>query len=230
VNLGLLLCDHVAAPFLSVSGDYPEMFGAWLSGSPFNLRVYDVCAGQFPQSLDECDAYITSGSGCSAYDDIEWILRLKRFLVEARGEGKPFIGICFGHQIMAEALGGKVEKSEYGWGVGVRPMEIIRHEPWMQPHTSRISLHYMHQDQVTELPANAVVIASSEHCPIAAFRVGETMLGIQAHPEFTSNYSRALLNDRTARIGADRVNEALSTLDVPTDQSLVSLWLASFLT
>lgn len=229
MNIGLLQCDHVADRFQPIAGDYPEMFGA-LFGKHLNLIPYDVCNGTWPASLRECDGYLCTGSRWSVYEDVPWIHDLKAFVRSAYETRTPFIGICFGHQMMAEALGGKVEKSLYGWGVGIRDVEIIQTEAWMQPPQRTLKLHYMHQDQVVQLPANSVVLARSEHCPIAAFRVGETMLGLQAHPEFTNDYSAALLTDRLARIGADRVEEARASLVHHTDENLFVQWVAGFLT
>jgi GMP synthase-like glutamine amidotransferase len=228
MNIGLLQCDHVAARFQSIAGDYPEMFGA-LFGTRFNLIPYDVCNNVWPASLSDCEAYVCTGSRWSVYEDVAWIHALKTFLRRAQETRTPFIGICFGHQMMAEALGGKVEKSSYGWGVGVQDVEIIQTEMWMRPPQTTLKLHFMHQDQVTRLPANSVVLARSEHCPVAAFRVGATMLGIQAHPESTPEYSAALLTDRIARIGAERVEQARASLVQHTDEDVFVQWVAEFL-
>jgi GMP synthase-like glutamine amidotransferase len=228
MNLGLLQCDHVAERFQHIAGDYPEIFGAWL-GKHFNLIPYDVCNGVWPASLEDCDGYVCTGSRASVYDDIPWIHDLKTFVRKARETATAFIGICFGHQMMAEALGGKVEKSNYGWGVGVRDLEITQAEAWMQPPQTTLKLHYLHQDQVARLPENSVLLARSEHCPVAAFRVGATMLGIQAHPEFTHEYSAALLTDRIERIGTERVTEARASFVHRTDEKVFAQWVAAFL-
>ncbi len=228
MNIGLLQCDHVAERFQVIAGDYPDMFSA-LFGQHFNLIPYDVCNGVWPVSVQDCDAYLCTGSRWSVYDDVAWIHDLKTFVRRAAETGKPFIGICFGHQMMAEALGGKVEKSEDGWGVGIQDLEITQAEAWMQPARDKLKLHYMHQDQVTRVPEHSVVLARSPHCPVAAFRVGETMLGIQAHPEFTNEYSAALLTDRIERIGAERVQAARATLIHRTDEDIFVQWITEFL-
>lgn len=228
MNVGLLQCDHVAERFQPIAGDYPEMFSA-VFGAHFNLVPFDVCNGVWPASLDDCDAYLCTGSRWSVYDDVGWIHDLKTFVRELHAAHKPFIGICFGHQMMAEALGGKVEKSNYGWGVGIQSLEITQAEPWMQPQQTTLKLHYMHQDQVMRLPENSIVLGRSEHCPVAAFRIGAMMLGIQAHPEFTHEYSAALLTDRVARIGAERVAEAQASLLHPTDETVFVQWVREFL-
>lgn len=230
MNIGLLQCDYVAERFRHIAGDYPAMFRALFVAVPnFNLVPYDVCQGEWPASLDDCDAYLCTGSRWSVYEDVAWIHDLKTFVRRSYETRKPFIGICFGHQMMAEALGGKVEKSSYGWGIGIQPLEIIKPEAWMQPPQATLKLHYMHQDQVTRLPENSVVLGRSEHCPVAAFRLGDTMLGVQAHPEFTNEYSAALLAARSERIGAERVEQARASLIHRTDEAVFVQWVSEFL-
>ncbi len=231
MKIGLLECDHVLERYRHIGGDYREMFAAMFDrhAPQIKLRAFDVCNGDFPTSLDSCDAYLATGSRFSAYDDIDWIHTLKDFVLRAHDAKTPFVGVCFGHQIMAEALGGKVARADVGWGVGVHSVEVIRHEPWMKPEQSSCGLQYMHQDQVTRLPQDGVVIGRSDHCPVAVFRAGDSMLGVQAHPEFPKAYSEALLRDRVERIGAERVNAALKSLDQPSDESVVAQWIIEFL-
>jgi GMP synthase-like glutamine amidotransferase len=172
---------------------------------------------------------MATGSARSVYEDIEWIARLKDFIRRLHAARKPYVGICFGHQALAEALGGRVAKAPQGWGVGIRAADLLRVETWMQPRQARVALQYMHQDQVLELPAGSVLLAAAAHCPVAAFRVGETMLGIQAHPEFPREYSRALIKARRERISAARADEALASLSQPSDESSVNQWIIRFL-
>ncbi len=231
MNIGLLQCDHVAERFQHSAGDYPAMCGALFQrhAPQITLTPFAVCDNEWPSTLDECDAYITNGSRFSVYDDVPWIHRLKEFVRQLHDAGKPYVGICFGHQMLAEALGGSVAKAPAGWGVGVHAMEVTQMEAWMQPPQRQCHLQYMHQDQVLQLPAHAVVLGSSAHCSVAMFRVGQHMLGIQAHPEFTADYSRALLHDRRARIGDERTQQALDSLSRPADEAVVVQWIAAFL-
>jgi GMP synthase-like glutamine amidotransferase len=231
MQIGLLQCDHVAARFQARAGDYPQMFGALFErfAPEHTLVPFDVCNDVWPASLDACDAYLCTGSRWSVYDDIAWIHTLKQFVRQARDADKPFVGICFGHQMLAEALGGKVEKAATGWGVGVQAVEFFQTESWMQPPQTRLRLQYMHQDQVLRLPDEAVVLGHSSHCPNAVLRIGTTLLGIQAHPEFTAAYGTALLHDRRERIGTQKVEQALASLRQPTDAELATSWIAHFL-
>ncbi len=231
MKIGLLECDHVLERFRHIGGDYRDMFATLFAqhAPSISLQSFDVCNGEFPATVDECAAYVCTGSRYSAYDDVDWIHTLKDFIRQLRDARQPFVGICFGHQLLAEALGGQVTKAEYGWGVGVHSLELIGQEAWLQPAQQHCKLQYMHQDQVQRLPDNGAVLGQSAHCPVALFRVGATMLGIQAHPEFPATYSDALLLDRIERIGAERVQAARESLTQKTDEVLVTHWIADFL-
>lgn len=231
MKVGLLECDHVAERFRHHAGDYREMFATlWARSAPeVELHPFDVCNHQFPAEITDCDAYVCTGSRFSVYDDVVWIHTLKDFVRQLHAAEHPFVGICFGHQMLAEALGGKVARAEIGWGVGVRAIEITQAESWMQPLQTSCHLQYMHQDQVQQLPADGLVLGQSTHCPVALLRVGRSMLGIQAHPEFTPEYGEALLVDRTEKIGAERTRQARESLSQATDEIVVTRWLTEFL-
>lgn len=229
MKVGLLECDHVREDLQHIAGDYRQMFAELFQrfAPQLQLEYFDVRNGEFPASVNACEAFVCTGSRFSAYDSDDWIRKLKNFLRKLRDVDKPFVGICFGHQIMAEALGGKVEKSEQGWGIGVHALNIVKAESWMQPEHSHCGIQYTHQDQVVRLPENSVLLGESDHCPVAMFQVGEKMLGIQGHPEFPAAYVEALVRGRTKLIGADKVNSA--KFDAPTDEGVITTWLAQFL-
>jgi GMP synthase-like glutamine amidotransferase len=229
MKIGLLECDHVRDELRHIAGGYREMFDDLFRRHAPQIRLayFDVRNGQFPASADACDGYLTTGSRFSAYDDEQWIRELKGFVRRLAERDKPFVGICFGHQVLAEALGGKVEPAPQGWGIGVHQVNVLRPEGWMEPAQASCGVQYSHRDQVVRLPENAVVLGESDHCPVAMFRVGDTMLGIQGHPEFPAAYTEALVRSRTELIGADRVNAA--RFDAPTDEAVITAWLAKFL-
>ncbi|MEY2476703.1 MAG: hypothetical protein QOG87_2018 [Actinomycetota bacterium] len=226
--IGLLECDHVDARFRDVTDDYAALFAALLP--EVELIPYDVVNGQLPCAPDECDGWLATGSRHSVYEDLDWIASAARFVRDVRAAEIPFVGVCFGHQLLAHALGGTVARHDGGWGAGIRRLDIVRTESWMEPAADACQLHFMHQDQVTEAPDGAIVLGRADHCEVAMFRVGDTMLGVQAHPEFTVAYAEALLTDRTERIGGDRATEALASLTTPTDEAVVAAWVARFLT
>jgi GMP synthase-like glutamine amidotransferase len=232
MHIGLLECDHVAERFRHIAGGYREMFAELLKAlrEP-RLRVthYDICHGELPDSPDACAAYLCTGSQYSVYQDFEWVAALQQFVQRLHEAGKPYVGICFGHQMLARALGGQVALAPEGWGVGVQDMAILRDEPWMDPPRPKCRLQYMHADHVLRLPEGGVPLGRSEHCEVTMFRVGESMLGIQGHPEFTAAYTEALIRARIERIGAGRAQDALANLGQPTDAAVVAQWIAKFL-
>lgn len=225
MKLGLLQCDHVPDQFLHIAGDYNDMFARWLPG---DWRAYDLAAGDSPTDLDECDAYVTTGSRTSVYDDEPWIHAFADLVRRIHAANKPFLGVCYGHQMMAHALGGRVAKSPRGWGVGVHQFRVTQTQSWMQPPAASINVLMSCQDQVEQLPPNAVVLAGDDHCPVGMFRVGASLLGIQGHPEWTSAYAEVLLQYRRDRIGAPAVDTALATLDRPTHTDLLRRWVLQF--
>lgn len=230
MNIGLLECDHVDERLQSVAGGYPEMFRALLNPYLPELEFtrYDAAHGELPSSFDNCDAWLCTGSRAAVYDATPWIEALKAFVRSLRGSGRPYVGICFGHQLLAAAFGGTVQKSANGWGIGSLPVEVIEQRPWMEPPLATCRLHYMHQDQVTALPEGATLLARGEHCEVAVFTVDDSLLGIEGHPEFPMAYMAALLRERTERLGADRVQQALEGLVQLTDDAILARWIARF--
>ena len=231
MRIGLLECDHVDDRYRRLSGDYADMFATLFAPhDEIELVNYDVVNGRLPADPRQCDGWLMTGSRRSAYDDEDWIGATASFVRAVAAVEAPFVGICFGHQLLAHALGGKVERADTGWGAGILHLEVKQTAPWMAPPLHDARLHFMHQDQVTKLPEDAEVLGSAEHCDVAMFTVGDTMLGIQAHPEFTAAYAEALLTDRTDRIGGDKAADALRSLTTPTDDAVAAQWITRFLT
>ncbi len=223
MTIGLLQCDHVMDEFRGIAGDLDDMFRRWL---PADWRVYDLTAGQFP-APGECQAWVATGSRFSVYDDVPWIHRFAGLVREIDEARRPYLGVCFGHQMMGHALGGRVARSPRGWGVGVHEFTVHSPEPWMQPPLPQVNVLMSCQDQVEELPAGAVVLASDEHCPVAIFRCGR-LLGIQGHPEWEPEYARTLLGARRERIGAERADQALATLTTPRHSPEFAQWVLNW--
>lgn len=231
MKIGLLECDHVREELLSIAGDYRQMFPALFSqvAPDWEYVFYDVCNGHFPESVEECDAYLCTGSKSSVYDDEAWIHRLKELVRTIYEKQKVYIGVCFGHQMLGEALGGKVRKSEVGWCVGVHTFEMVQVESWMEPSAETVNLLMMCQDQVQELPAGSTVLARTPDCPVGMFRVGQTMLGVQAHPEFPKVYDQALMELRVDRMGVEKVEAGIASLQKPVHELTVARWIKNFI-
>lgn len=227
MKAGLFICDHVSLKYQAQFDDYPTMFADLFPD--FEWVLYDVCNNHFPESLEECDLYIATGSKHSVYDDLPWVSKLKKVIVQLYQQQKYFIGVCFGHQLIGEALGGKVRKSSNGWCVGVHQFEIITHKNWMIPSAKTVNLLMMCQDQIVELPKDATVLAKSEWCPVAMLTVGETILGIQAHPEFSKAYNQVLMEDRVERMGQDVVSKGIESLKNEIQQDIIQRWILSYI-
>lgn len=230
MRIGLLECDHVAERYLPIAGDYSHMFTAMVADADpdADVVVYDVHRSVLPVSPDACDAWLCTGSSASVYDDEPWIEALAGFVRDVHDAHVPFVGVCFGHQLIAHALGGRTERARSGWGAGAVRTEITDRAPWMQPPLPAVTLLYSHQDQVTQLPPGGHVLATARHCPVAMLAVGPDVIGVQAHPEFGAAYIRALLEDRVDRIGEEGTAAALASLAQPTDERAVAQWIASF--
>ncbi|MCR9288967.1 MAG: amidotransferase [Bacteroidetes bacterium] len=224
--IGLLECDHILKKYQHIVADYRDLFKAFLPD--FEFRFYDVCNNQFPESIHECDGWMCTGSKHSVYEEIDWIKRLKIFIKELFENDKKYVGICFGHQLLAASLGGKVWKSDKGWCVGVHSFEVIKKEAWMTPFQSSFNLLMMCQDQVFVLPEQGEILAQSADCQIGMFRVGDHMLSIQAHPEFLKAYTQALMEDRIERIGKQVVENGISSLEMNLDVDVFRRWVINF--
>lgn len=231
MKLGLLQCDHVRPELRGIAGDYDAMFRSlFRSRAPeVELEVHDVTNGCLPD-VDACDAFLTTGSSASVYDeDVPWLPALTEFVRKLFREGRLLVGICFGHQMMAHALGGNVAPSPRGWGIGSKEVTVHATRDWMVPPQGTLRLLLSHRDQIDRLPPGASVLAGNAHCPHAIITVGDTFLGIQGHPEFPPAYARALALSRTDRIPPDVIADALPTFDLPLDTTAAVSWILAFI-
>lgn len=229
-RIGLLMVGHIDPKSVHVAGDYPELFAGLLAGHDLELVRYDLDEGRFPDSPAECDGWLCGPSRSSAYDPLPWRADAEELLRRIVATERPYVGICFGHQLLAQALGATVERAADGWQVGVRDYEIVDHEPWMGAPVPCISLIASHQDQVVGLPDGAVLLARATDggCPVAGFTLGRRAWTLQPHPEFVPPLADHLLAGRIELIGAERVAAARDSLRRPTSRDLVAGGIAHF--
>lgn len=216
---------------LAHHGSYVAMFQELL-GPEFDYVAFAVIDDVFPATVHDADAWLVTGSRFGVYDEAPWIRRLEAFLREVVAAGVPVVGICFGHQVLASALGARVEKAEAGWGVGPHAYEILERPDWMADAGDGFTLNTMHQDQVMTLPEGARLIATSEFCPIAGLAYDDRAISFQPHPEFDNAYERDLiLMRRGSRIPEERAAPALAALrddGQAPDAGRVAEWIRRF--
>lgn len=231
MKLGLLKCDSVSEPFVKKHGQYPKMFVDLLLPVVPDIEwvIYDVEHGFFPSDIDAVDAYVITGSRHGVNDGHEWISQLEEFVRLLHHRQKKVIGICFGHQLIAKALGGKVIKSPKGWGVGINQSQMFQQKSWMHPFQNQFNLIISHQDQVVELPKDAEVLAGNDFCPYYMLQIGNNLLTIQGHPEFTKEYSRDLMLSREDTINEAEFIRGMDSLQRPKDDRLIAQWMIRFL-
>jgi GMP synthase-like glutamine amidotransferase len=129
MRIGLLETGEPPESLISDYGRYGGMFQRLL-GPGHDYATFDVQAGVLPRAIEACDAYVVTGSSAGVYDDLPWIAPLKGFLATARDQ-VPLVGVCFGHQVMAEAFGGSAVKSDKGWGIGLQSYSVSKPAAWM---------------------------------------------------------------------------------------------------
>jgi GMP synthase-like glutamine amidotransferase len=208
-------------------GRYGQMFQTLL-GDGHEYTTFDVQAGELPNPED-FDAHIVTGSSAGVYDDLPWIEPLKGFLREAKGKA-ALVGVCFGHQIMAEAFGGKVVQSDKGWGVGLQAYDVHTPQSWMDG-AANVAIPASHQDQVVELPPGARAVAGSAFTPNGVLTYDDQpAISMQFHPEFAPAYAAALIESRRGtRFTDSQADAALASLNQPNDRVRVAAWIESFL-
>jgi GMP synthase-like glutamine amidotransferase len=204
-------------------GDYPAMF-ARLLGNGFEIETFDVQAGELPDPGAH-DAVLITGSPAGVYDPLPWIAPLMVFIRAAKDS--KMVGVCFGHQVMTEALGGHVEKSNKGWGAGLHLYSVVHDEAWIDS-AAGIAIPASHQDQVLVQPPNTEIVAQSDFTPFAALAwTDRSAISFQFHPEFSPDFAKALIEKRYDIVPDP--DAAIASLEAPNDNARVGGWIRRFL-
>lgn len=218
--IGILETGHAPDALRARAGSYPQMFEHLLAPHGFDFRTWSVVDMAFPDSVHDADGWLITGSRHGAYDDLPFIPPLEALIRQAMAEGVPLVGICFGHQIIAQALGGRVEKFHGGWAVGPQDYDF---------DGQTLRLNAWHQDQVIAPPPGAEVIATHPFCAFAGLRIGDKALTVQPHPEFDDAFIEGLIETRgRGLVPDDRLDAALADLGAPNDAAAIAARIAAF--
>lgn len=228
LNLGILQVNHdrsveVGDAFPDDAHRFRDLFDA--QDQRFNYRVYMTIGGEVPKDVDEQDAYLITGSPLSVLDDLSFLPRLYDFICRCDAARKPLLGACFGHQAIAVALGGKVERQ--AWNIGIDKINMTG-LPWMRGAPKTVNLYQFHHDAVTQLPEGCTSYAVSEQCAVAGFTKGDHIFTTQAHPEFTDPFMRCVLDATKPILNPDIVAATEATLSRRNDGPLFAQWATRF--
>ena len=220
MQIGILVTGHAPDELIPTTGDNDAMFRRLLDGQGFTFETYNVVDMEFPASADAADGWLITGSKHGAYDDLPFIAPLEDLIRKIYAADRPLVGVCFGHQIIAQALGGKVEKFAKGWAVGRQTYN------WKG---DTVALNAWHQDQVVQAPADATTCASNDFCEHAALVYGQKAFTVQAHPEFESVSIAGLAQFRGPGVlSEDELASVKANLDKPNDNARLAAQIGQF--
>ena len=218
--IGILQTGQAPDALRSQTGDYPDFFATLLAGHGFTFRTWHVEAMDFPAGVHDADGWLITGSRHGAYEDHPFINPLQALIRDIVAAGVPLVGICFGHQIIAQALGGTVERSAKGWAVGAQAYDFGGETLW---------LNAWHRDQVVAVPPGARVVASNDFCANAALIYDDRAFTVQAHPEFRPDFIDGLMRTRgPGLVPEGLMADARAKLDVPLDDKGIAGRIAAF--
>ena len=198
MKIGILLVGRASEDLVDEYGTYAEMLISLINTDEqvFEFKTFNILDDEFPKDHLECDGWIVTGSPHGVYEKHSWIPTVSQLINNVYEASLPIFGVCFGHQLIAQALGGHVEKSEKGWGLGLHTYQVNNKTDYMSNLSEEVTLNICHQDQVLRPPQGATIYAKSEFCENAGFYIKDKVLTMQAHPEFLVDFTKALLTAR----------------------------------
>ncbi len=222
-----ILDGHLAEAYTSFGAMFIRLFQS--VGADWTMQVFSTQLGQYPESFDDFDAVLLTGSRADAFSDAPWAVELRQRVTALLAARKKMVGVCFGHQLIALCMGAPVGRAPQGWGVGRMTYDWHRPELPQSAGRTHISLLASHQDQVFELPAGARLVASNAFCPVAAFTVGQEVFCIQPHPEFEEAVSAHLMDKRRDVLGEERYAAASASLQHGHEGEHIARMVVTFL-
>jgi len=233
MKIGVLAAGITPEELIDQHGSYADMIMNLLNTTDqkFEFVVFDVRLDDFPNDLSEFDGWAISGSRNNVSENLPWMPKLKTLIQQAYANRQPIVGICFGHQIIADAFGGKVDRYEGGWGLGLHEYQLSKGFESVVGDATEFSINAVHQDQVIDKPDNSEVLAHSDFCKNAGLIYGDLIMTFQAHPEFKMEFEKDLIHVRAGdAFPVEESKEALASLEgTKTDSEAVAQWFADFL-
>ena len=231
IKLGILQTNHdksveVGDAFPDDAHRFRDLFDA--QDDRFEYRIYMTIGGEVPETLDEQDAFMITGSPLSVLDKHLFTDKLMEFIHRCDAAKKPLMGACFGHQAIALALGGRVERSKEGYNVGIEETRFHQSRPWMSSAVDSLPMYVFHEDQVVKLPAGCELLGSSDNCEIASFAKGDHIFTTQAHPEFTHEFMDCVLGFMEKKLPVDDVKRARHSMTLKQKGHVFGTWATNF--
>jgi GMP synthase-like glutamine amidotransferase len=229
-RITIIETGHVPRKHRERHGSFPDMFERMIrtEDPSTTFDVVSIPDGEALPDARKLEAILITGAAAGVYEGLDWIPPLEEFVRTAHANKTPMVGVCFGHQLIAQALGGVVRKSEKGWGIG-------RHVYQVTPNNGviageQLAIACSHQDQVIEPPEGARTILFSQFTPHAGLLYPNgTTLSVQPHPEFDADFAHVCCELRVGHAPDSVVATAKASLAEPLDSGKLGGAITRFL-